>query len=74
MNIFNVPQEFWEQHTLLYITLIVSLTFNVVSLVGLLIALANTHYERKAKERMEIIEQVVRRVKREMKQNANENK
>ena len=68
MNIFNVPQGFWEEHTFLYVTLISSLAFNLVLLGLLFVRLAADSLERKAKERMEMIEQIVKRVKREIEQ------
>ena len=74
MNIFNVPQGFWEEHTFLYATLISSLAFNIVLLGLLFVRLAADRLERKAKERMEMIEQIVKRVKREMKQEEREKK
>ena len=74
MNIFNVPEGFWAEHVFLYITLIVSLTLNLC-LLGLALARwAADSCERKARERMEMIEQIVKRVKREMKQEEREKK
>lgn len=74
MNIFNVPQGFWEEHTFLYVTIVVSLAFNIVLLGLLFVRGAADRLERKAKERMEMIEQIVKRVKREMKQEEREKK
>lgn len=74
MNIFNVPQGFWGEHTFLYVTLISSLAFNLVLLGLLFVRCAADRLERKAKERMEMIEQIVKRVKREMKQEEREKK
>lgn len=74
MNIFNVPQGFWEEHTFLYVTIVVSLAFNIVLLGLLFVRVAADRLERKAKERMEMIEQIVKRVKREMKQEDREKK
>ena len=51
-----------------------SLGFNAASLVGLLVVLVETHYERKAKERIDMVEHIVKRVKREMKQEEREKK
>ncbi len=68
MNIFNVPQGFWEEHPLLDVTLTVSLTFNLFLLGLLFVKWAADRLERKAKERMEMIEQIVKRVKREIEQ------
>lgn len=68
MNIFNVPQGFWEEHTFLYATLISSLAFNLFLFGLFLVRWAADSCERKAKERMEMIEQIVKRVKREIEQ------
>lgn len=66
MNIFNVPQGFWEEHTLLCVTLVVSLTLNLFFLGLLLANWATDRLERKAKERKDLIEQIVKRVKYEI--------
>lgn len=68
MNIFNVPQGFWEEHTFLCVTLVVSLASNLVLLGLMFVRCAEDRLERKAKERMEMIEQIVKRVKREIEQ------
>ena len=74
MNIFNVPQEFWEEHTLLCVTLSVSLTLNLFFLGLLLANWATDRLERKAKERKEMIEQIVKRVKYEIEIEQNDQK
>ena len=68
MNVFNLPEGFWEEHTFMYVTVLVSLAANLVFLGLFVVRCAADSLERKAKERMEMIEQIVSRVKREMKQ------
>jgi len=74
MNIFNVPAGFWVDHTLLFATLIVSLTLNLFLLGLTLVNWAAGRLERKARERMEMIDRIVKRVKLEMKQEEREKK
>ena len=68
MNIFNVPHGFWEEHASLYVTLVVSLAANLVFLGLFVVRCAADSLKRKATERKEMIEQIVWRVKREIKQ------
>ena len=74
MSIFNVPQGFWDEHTFLYVTFAMSLVFNVFLVTCAIVNWAVARSEEKAKERKEMIEQIVRRVKREIEQEKREKK